>query len=306
VDYNKNCGFDSFMDASSLLVWLIDLLARLPLSALHRLGSILGWITYWSSKSYARRLRENLGYALKLKPDLAFQKVLHANIAESGKGVLELAWVWRRPLTEVVTSVTECTGWEHIETAHAQKKGVILLTPHLGCFDLISVYVAAHLPMVSMYRRPHWKFLDTLMREGRERGQMKLASADVGGVRQMFKALKRGELIGVLPDQVPGNGEGEWVPFFGRPAYTMTMIGRLIEATGATPIITRIERLPQGEGYRLSFIPLPLDQTLPVSHQINRALEDLIFTCPEQYLWSYNRYKVPNGVMPPDTTGEPA
>jgi KDO2-lipid IV(A) lauroyltransferase len=292
------------MDASRLLVWLFDLLARLPLSALHRLGTILGWITYWSSRSYAHRLRENLGHALKFRPDLNFQKVLHASVGEAGKGLLELAWVWRRPLNEVVASVTQCKGWEHIETAHSQGKGVILLTPHLGCFDLISVYAAAQLPMVSMYRRPRWQFLDILMREGRERGLMKLAPADVGGVRLMLKALKRGELIGVLPDQVPANGEGEWAPFFGRPAYTMTMIGRLIESTGAVPIMSRMERLPQGKGYILSFAPLSLDQALPISHQINQALEEVIFSRPEQYLWSYNRYKIPRGVTPPDMSKE--
>jgi KDO2-lipid IV(A) lauroyltransferase len=292
------------MDSSRLMVWLFDRLARLPLSVLHRLGSTLGRIIYWSSESYARRLRENLGGALKVKPEANFNQMLRANINEAGKGLMELAWIWRRPLDKVMAIVVQCHGWEHVEAARAQDKGVIMLTPHFGGFELIGLYVAARLPMTCLYRRPRWKFLDILMHQGRERGQMKLAPADLGGVRQLLKALKRGEIIGVLPDQVPGNGEGEWVPFFGRPAYTMTLIGRLIESSGAAVLMCHVERLPRGKGFIMHFAPLPLNQTLAITPQINQALEKVIFFRPEQYLWSYNRYKIPRGVAPPDMSKE--
>jgi len=141
------------------------------------------------------------------------------------------------------------------------------------------------------------------MRSGRERGQARLAKADVSGVRLLYKALKRGETIGLLPDQVPSQGEGEWAKFFGRPAYTMTLVGRLAQASGATVLLASAERQPRGEGYILRFEPLPLDFSRPVTQQINTALEQLIRACPTQYLWSYNRYKVPRGVMP--AGGEP-
>jgi KDO2-lipid IV(A) lauroyltransferase len=157
-----------------------------------------------------------------------------------------------------------------------------------------------------MYRPPRWKFLHTLMHEGRERGQMKLAPTDLGGVRQLLKALKRGQVIGVLPDQVPGNGEGEWAPFFGRPAYTMTLIGRLMEASGAAAVMCHSERLPQGRGYDLHFTPLSFDAASSIPKQMNAALEELIRSHPEQYLWSYNRYKVPRGVLPPNGHGNSA
>ena len=285
---------------SSLMVGLFELLARLPLSVLHRLGTLLGWTTYLFSGGYAARMRENLQNAGLGRSDAESRKLLHANIREAGKGVLELPWVWRRPLEQVVASVKQCHGWEHVEAAHAQGKGVIMLTPHIGCFEVISLYIAARLPITSMYRSPRWKFLDTLMHEGRERGQMKLVPADFGGVRQLLKALKRGELIGVLPDQVPGNGEGEWAPFFGRPAYTMTLIGRLMEARDAPLVMCYCERLSKGAGYVLHFSPLHLDVSRPIPQQINSALEAVIRNHPEQYLWSYNRYKVPRGVLPPE------
>ena len=142
------------------------------------------------------------------------------------------------------------------------------------------------------------------MRGGRERGLARLATADISGVRVLFKALKRGEAIGLLPDQVPSYGEGEWVDFFARPAYTMTLSGRLAESSGATVLLSFAERLPRGQGYILRFEPLVLDFSKPVPLQINAALERVIAISPAQYLWSYNRYKIPGGVLPPDAVKE--
>jgi len=286
------------------MVILFDVLARLPLSVLHRLGTLLGWVVYWSSGRYAMRLRENLQNANLHPSEAEFRRLLRANVIEAGKGLMELPWVWRRPLDKVLSGIKQCHGWEHIEAARALGKGVIALTPHMGCFEVISLYIAARLPMTSMYSVPRWKFLDTLMLEGRERGRMKLAPADLGGVRLLLKALKRDEIIGILPDQVPGNGEGEWAPFFGRPAYTMTLIGRLAAASGAAVVMCRSERLPRGEGYALYFTPVSFDEATSIPNQINAALETTIRQCPQQYLWSYNRYKVPSGVLPPDAVKE--
>lgn len=283
---------------------LFEVLARLPLPVLHRIGALFGWLTYLLSGRYAARLRENLQKAGLAHSESESRDLLHTNIREMGKGVMELPWVWRRPFEEVVASVKQCHGWEHFEAARSSGKGVIVLTPHIGCFEVIGLYIAARMPMTCMYRVPRWKFLDTLMHAGRERGQMKLAATDLGGVRQLLKTLKRGEIIGVLPDQVPGNGEGEWIPFFGRPAYTMTLIGRLIESSGAAVVMCHSERLPKGEGYALHFTPLSFDVHTSIPQQMNAALEAVVRKHPEQYLWSYNRYKVPRGALPPDSLKE--
>jgi KDO2-lipid IV(A) lauroyltransferase len=280
------------------MVILFDVLARLPLSVLHRLGALLGWIIYLTSKRYAARLRENLKYSGIEGGDL----LLHTNVREAGKGVMELPWVWKRSLVEVVASVKRIHGWEHLEAANAQGKGVVMLTPHIGCFEVIGLYVAAHQPFTCMYRPPRYPSLDKIMHQGRGRGQMKLVPADLGGVRHLLKALKRGEAIGVLPDQVPGNGEGEWAPFFGRPAYTMTLIGRLIQVSGASVVMCHSERLPEGEGFALYFSPLIFDPEQSIPKQMNESLETVIRKHPAQYLWSYNRYKVPRGALPPDTS----
>jgi Kdo2-lipid IVA lauroyltransferase/acyltransferase len=283
---------------------LFDVLARLPLSVLHRLGAIFGWIAYLYSSRYAYRLRENILESKVTDSQHGLSHLLHANIREMGKGVLELPWVWDRPLADVVASVRQCHGWAHFEAAQAHGKGVILLTPHIGCFEVIGLYIASRMPITCMYRPPRLKFLDTIMHKGRERGQMKLAPTDLGGVRQLLKALKKGHVIGVLPDQVPGNGEGEWAPFFGRPAYTMTLIGRLMESSGAAVVMCHCVRLSRGKGYELYFTPVSFDTAISIPKQLNAALETVIRDHPEQYLWSYNRYKVPRGALPPDASKE--
>jgi KDO2-lipid IV(A) lauroyltransferase len=288
---------------SKLVVWLFDMAALLPLAALHRLGKLFGMLAYRLSPAYAGHLRKNIAFAWKDSPDRV-QALLRANIGEMGKSICELPWVWRRPLEQVLSGVRTCHGLEHLEAARQRGKGIIFLTPHLGCFEIVSLYLAAQMPITIMYRPPKLGWLDEVMRNGRLRGQTSLARTDIGGVRAMFKALKRGEAIGLLPDQVPGNGEGEWADFFGRPAYTMTLVGRMMESTRAAVLLCYGERLPGGKGYVIHFTPLDFAAGASTSRQLNAALEKVISECPEQYLWSYNRYKVPSGALPPDTDRE--
>jgi KDO2-lipid IV(A) lauroyltransferase len=293
--YNKKQAASILM-GSFLAVRLFDLMACLPLGVLHRLGCVLGWMTYGLSGKYAARLRENLGHVYAGEE---YRKLLHASIAETGKGVAELPWVWRRSMAEVTGSVRACHGWEHVEAAVARGKGLVFLTPHLGCFEVSALYAAERMPITVLYRPPKLSWLEPVLRSGRERGQVTLARTDVSGVRALYKALKRGEAIGLLPDQAPGKGEGEWAPFFGRPAYTMTLVGRLVESSGAAVLMAYAERLPRGEGYVIHIAPLELDTEASVAQQINAALEQAVRACPAQYLWSYNRYKTPAGVTAP-------
>ena len=278
---------------------IFRLLALWPLGVLHGLGALLGRLTYAASARYAARIRENLRQANLTLDETLYQNMLSAAIAESGKSLTELAWIWGRTCDEVLGKVRECSGLEHIEAAQARGKGIIFLTPHLGCFEIAALYAAQRMPIAVLYRPPKLRWLEGAMRNGRERGQATLAKTDVSGVRLLYKALKRGEAIGLLPDQVPGQGEGEWADFFARPAYTMTLAGRLAESSGATVLLVYSERLPHGQGYAIHVEPLPLDFAAPVPQQINAALEQVIRAFPAQYLWSYNRYKIPRGVSAP-------
>jgi KDO2-lipid IV(A) lauroyltransferase len=283
------------------MIWLFQALGRLPLRCVHGLGAGLGWLAYWSSPTYARRLRENLARSGVAQTATEYRRLLRGAIAEAGKGLLELCVVWGRPYEQMLALVRECDGWEHVEAARARGRGLIMLTPHLGCFDIAALYYAARLPLTVLYRPPRLRWLRPIMEAGRGRGHMILAPTDVSGVRKLMAALKRGEGIGVLPDQVPGGGEGVWAPFFGRPAYTMTLVGRLAERSGADVLMVFAERLPKGRGYRLAFMPLSQSLTgdaEAAATAMNAEVEALVRRFPTQYLWSYNRYKTPRGARP--------
>jgi KDO2-lipid IV(A) lauroyltransferase len=282
-----------------MLAYLFRALAYLPLRLLHFLGAAAGWATYLGSSRYAARMRENLTSSGVCAPK-GCGKVLRRAVAEAGKSVLELPAVWLRPEQRALRLLKKCHGWEHVEAAHRQGKGLIFLTPHMGCFEITSLYYAARHPITVLYRPPRLRWLQPLMEAGRKRGLVILAPTDVGGVRALFRALRRGEAIGILPDQVPSQGEGVWVDFLGRPAYTMTLAPRLARSTGAAIVFAFAERLPHGAGYELWLEPLSEDLPEDLTEAagvINRAVEGLIRKKPEQYLWSYNRYKVPKGAM---------
>ncbi len=273
---------------------LARLFARLPLGWVHFLGGMLGWLAYGLDRRYARRLRENL-QASGIDPDPdAFRHLLRRAIASHGQAFCEVFVIWFRPEAAVLKLVREVQGWEHVEAARAAGRGLILLTPHLGCFEIAGLYSGSRFPFTELYRPPKVAWLEAWMREGRARGHIDLATTDYAGVKKLLAALKRGEAIGALPDQVPSQGDGAWADFFGRPAYTMTLMSRLQRKTGAAIIFFYAQRLPKGRGYVVRYLPpLPPLSENPEqgARQINAALEDAIRACPEQYLWSYNRYK---------------
>lgn len=291
----------------ALLIGLLRLLARLPLRGYHAVGAGLGWAVYLTSKRYSSRLRENLRRSGVCRDEADYRRILRANIAEVGRGALEIIPVWFRGSAQAARLVRACPGQEAVFEAYRQGRGIILLTPHLGCFEISAIYAAQFFPITVLYRKPHIRWLDQLIVEGRGKGQEKLAPADVRGVRRLFKALKAGEAIGVLPDQAPGAGEGVWVDFFGRPAYTMTLIGRLCEVTRPAVFVAIARRLPRGRGYEIDVRAIPGDLTGEAgARRMNAAIEEAVRSCPEQYLWSYNRYKHPAGAPLPPAERSPA
>lgn len=282
------------------LIALLRLIARLPLGWYHALGAALGWIAYHASPRYAKRLRENLRASGVCADEMQFERILRANIRETGRQAIEFVPLWFRDQGRVAALVRGCAGEEAVMAALATGRGVILLTPHLGCFEVSAIYAAQHTPITVLYRQPHIKALDRLILAGRGRGQEKLAPANLRGVRALFRALKSGEAIGVLPDQVPGEGEGVWVDFFGRPAYTMTLVGKLWAVNRSAVFVAIARRLPKAGGFEIEIEPLDGDLSGEQgARRMNAAIEAAIRKCPEQYLWAYNRHKQPRGALPP-------
>ena len=285
---------------SALIAWL----SRRSLRFLHACGAALGWAAYVLSPSYRRRLQANAVLAGVAPADC------RAAVAEAGRMTMELPRLWLRPREQPIGDPVGWRGEEHVEQALAAGRGVVLLTPHMGSFEIAAQAYAqrfgARQPITVLYRPARQAWLRRLEETARARPALATAPASLAGVRLMMRALGRGETVGLLPDQVPPDGMGVWVPFFGRPAYTMTLAARLVQQTGATPLLIWGERLPRGRGYmvRVSALQEPLPQPngddIAWQHAaaaaMNRNMERMILAKPSQYLWGYHRYKQPRRV----------
>jgi len=283
------------------MIFLFRLLGLLPLPLLHALGKLLGWAYYLASPRYRQRIAQNLPVGI---PQRA--RVLRRHVGEIGKQALELAWAWTCTAAQIRARchIVDAAGFTALL---AEDRALLLLTPHLGCFEVVAQNhmvqeSTRHRPMLALYRIPRKAGLRPLFESTRRRHGLLLAPADLSGVRLMLRALRDRQVVGLLPDQVPSRGEGVWAPFFGRPAFTMTLPARLALAHNARVVLMFGERLGWGAGYRIHW--QALDESLcgdPAldAAAINRAMERLILRCPEQYLWSYNRYKQPPGVEAP-------
>jgi KDO2-lipid IV(A) lauroyltransferase len=277
---------------------LIHLIGRLPLRYLQSVGAFLGLLTYWFSPKDKALILENLSYAHKLYNFQASPK----EVAKSaGKMLTDSLWIWQHP--QEALKKTELIHWDVVENAMAEGKGLLMLTPHLGAFEMIPRVLAEHFPATIIYKPAKQTWLNDLIEEGRAHPRMNFVPANMQGVRQIARALVRGEAVGILPDQVPGNGEGVWAPFFGKPAYTAVLPAKIALKNNIPTIVFSAIRKPHGEGWSIVAERLTEPfQSDPVSAatQLNHFLEQVIIKNPEQYLWMYKRYKHPAGApLPP-------
>lgn len=265
-------------------------LSFLPLVVLHALGAVLGWLVFLVSKTYRQRFMANATQA-----GLGALEILPA-VAAAGRLVAELPRLWMGRAVAI-----QWQGAQHIDKALQAGRGIVFLTPHLGCFEITAQAYAKRYgqqgkPMTVLYRPPRKSGLGALVGAARQRPGLHTAPATLAGVKQMLKALKHGDCVGVLPDQVPPQHQGLWTPFFGKPAYTMTLSARLAQQTGATVLIAWGQRMAWGQGYTVRVAPFEgqlSDDLSSATVQINQAMESLIAQCPSQYLWAYDRYKQP-------------
>ena len=279
-----------------MLVVIFRILSIFPLPFLHALGAAMGWLVYWLSPSYKRRLRANLAQA-------GYDAHWKQAVSEAGKAAIELAFVWCAKPERVARHAT-VENWELVQEKLDAGRGIVFLTPHLGCFEMTAQQIALKTALTVMYRPPRKDALRPLVEGARARHNLHLAPANLSGVRILAKTLKGGQPIGLLPDQVPQEGEGVWAPFFGRNAYTMTLPAKLAQLGKADILLVYAERRPGGAGYIVRFVPFDGDLSGSAADQaaaINRAMEQLIARCPAQYFWSYNRYKQPEGVAGPSS-----
>lgn len=256
----------------------------------------MGWLAYALSPSYRSRLKTNAALAGVAVAER------RAAVADAGRLVMELPRLWLRPREKPIADPVRWEGAELLESLLDHGRGLVLLTPHMGSFEVSAQAYAerfgARQPITVLYRPARQAWLRQLEETARARPALATAPANLSGVRLMMRALRRGETVGLLPDQVPPEGMGVWVPFFGQPAYTMTLAARLVQQTGAAVAVLWTERLPQGAGYvvRATALPAPIPEQAgdeAAALAINRSMEAVIRCKPSQYLWGYHRYKQP-------------
>ncbi len=296
------------------MITLFRLLARVPMPLMHRLGALLGWLVWWSAPGYRRRFKANAESA-GFGPEQ-----YRPAIAAAGKMASELPWLWLRPQGETVLHrVVRWEGVEAFEAAMQAKKGVILVAPHLGSWEMCGQaigerFLSTYGPITALFRPARKKWMAELIAAGsRDRPGLQTLPTNNTGVRGLIRTLRGGGYTGILPDQVPPLGQGVWAPFLGRPAYTMTLLPRLAQQTGAACFLSVCERLPRGAGYVIRFDPIVgtalTDPSAPIEDAaaaMNDAIGRLIRSLPGQYVWDYARYKEPRAERVVAAAGEAA
>lgn len=277
-----------------LLYLLLRLVSLFPLRTVHAMGA---WIGRRSLRSHSRSARYSAVNLRLTRPELSEADradLLRRTMEESGKSVTEVAAIWGGGAEKSLGMVREVVGGELFAEALASGKGVIVAAPHLGCWELLNYWLCSKTPMAILYRPPRIHAIEALLRKVRGKLAPEQVRAEGAGVRTLFKRLGAGGTVGILPDQKPREGEGEFAPFFGVDALTMVLLPRLAARTGATVLFSFAERLPDGEGFRIHVLPAPegIDSAdLKIAcTALNRGVERCVERAFPQYQWHYKRY----------------
>ena len=273
----------------------IRLFGVLPLPALHALGAAAGAAGYWLPTRERRVTDANLRLAYPELDARARRRLARRSLRETGKTFAEFAAVWTWSRERLLRQIAEVSGEGPVREALACGRGVIIAGPHLGNWEVGGAYCSLHHAMTTLYQRPRIVELDPLSRRYRERFGARLVPAGVSAVRTLFAALHRGGMIGIMPDQDAGTGLGVFAPFFGQPANTMMLLPRLAAHARALVVITYAERLRDGR-FHLRFVPASAGIDDPdverAAAVLNADVERAVRAAPEQYLWSYKRFRI--------------
>ena len=281
----------------------LHLCAWLPLPINHAVGALLGWLIYLIPNRLRYSTLKNIDLCFPYLPQKDKNRLIRTSLIETGKTLTEASPLWRYSKNKIHTLVKQVRGKELIDRALQHGKGVIIAFPHLGTWELLSLYCSSMYSMTTLYKTPNMAYLDKMVREGREHlGATLVPVQNASSMRKLYQALEQNQLVGILPDQEPSVGSGVFAPFFGLPAYSMTLVSRLAQKTGATVLVAYAKRLPKGQGYEIFFTPTPsgfatcsLEESVTY---LNTGMEKCIRELPEQYQWSYKRFRTrPSGAQ---------
>jgi len=279
---------------------LLRLLSWLPLRLTDWLARPLAGVLYWMPWRKHRVILTNLQIAFPDKSPEEIRKLHRANLVAMAQLVFELGAVWYWSANRLQNSIREVHGLADLEAARQSGKGILLIAGHHGNWEINALRAGLSGSFSGLYKAPNDPVVDQALRASRSRFGAKLIASGSPAMREILKALRAGETVGLLMDQVPRQGQGVFAPFFGRPALTMTLVQRLAHRTGCAVIFSDCRRLPGGRGWSLSYHPAPAavaDEDINVAvTALNQCLENSVAAAPDQYLWLYKRYAVqPDG-----------
>jgi KDO2-lipid IV(A) lauroyltransferase len=275
---------------------MLHTIAAMPLGFAQVFGGALGLLAFIGSKHYRSLFKQHY---LSAATQNHFPVRIWSAACASGMLFSDSLWIWRNPSKAL--ALTEISNWEVVDKAINEGHGLVMLTPHFGGFEIIPRVLAQHFPATILYRPARQDWLNDVIEGGRAYPNMHFVPTNLQGVRQMTRALMRGEAIGILPDQVPSGGDGIWASFFGRPAYTTTLPARLANRHRTPVVMFTAKRKGLGQGWLMQANRLGALSEDPGTScaELNKAIEAAILIAPEQFIWAYNRFKHPLGAEPP-------
>jgi KDO2-lipid IV(A) lauroyltransferase len=278
-----------------LAVFLLRFFSFFPFSVLQVMGTWLGSLSYALNSRSRRVVEANLRHCFPQWSEDRRQALVRQTMRESGKTLFEMAGFWHWPTEKSKHLICEVHNQVLLQEALARQHGVIVLAPHLGNWELAGIYLARQAPITCLYAPAKLPAMDRLMIRGRQRNGTKLAPTNMQGVKALLKALKAGEMVGILPDQVPESGSGVFAPFFGQPALTMTLLTTLARRTEAAVLCCYARRREDGRGFDMVWLPADPDIRLEDEQAaviaLNRSVEQCVLQCLEQYQWEYKRFR---------------
>lgn len=280
------------------------LLTSLPWPWLRALADTMAWL--W------RRLDARESQVTRRNLRLAYPELLPSQRAElhrrvlrtTARQALETLRFWTHPHADNLLHLRVRHGEALYDAALAAGKGVIVVAPHFGNWELLNQWLSSRGPIAIVYAPPDSPVGDAFLVRVRSADNICQVRAEGPAVRQLWKVLKGGGAVGILPDQQPKLGDGEFAPFFGVQALTMTLVSRLAERTGATVLFAWCERTSAELEFALHVQAAPegiadADPVLAAT-ALNGMVERIARRDPAQYQWTYKRY----GARPPGS-GEP-
>jgi KDO2-lipid IV(A) lauroyltransferase len=273
---------------------LLRLFALLPLPVAHLLGTLLGWLLYLLPNSHRRISQINIDLCFPQMSDAERNRLLRRSLIESGKTLFEAPNLWFSSRSRIRSLLRTIEG-EDVITNERRQSGVVIISPHIGSWEIIGLYCSLTHPITSIYRKPRQASLDEAITNRRAQFGSKLVPIGPAGIKALLTALRNREATTMQPDQDPRDNSGLFTPFFGHPAYTPTLLARLVQKSGAKVVMSVAQRATHGGGFNLSFYTISditADKTTEeIITAFNRETERVVRQNPELYQWSYKRFR---------------